>query len=77
MSAALNLLSCPCCGGKAQFDSDVEQTRVMCAECGISTRSYFTASEAASVWNRRTSDSDTVHVAVSVDVLPAPTDGNS
>lgn len=48
------LKNCPCCDGEAYFGSDVgQQYRVICSSCGVTTKWYYSAEEAAKVWNKR------------------------
>lgn len=53
------LKKCPFCGGEAEneglkgFDGKVIIARVVCKQCGASTKSYASANGANEAWNNR------------------------
>ena len=59
----IKLKNCPFCGGEAYFSTndaddadDGIKFRVMCHECGITTKLYDSAKCAIRVWNKRTGE---------------------
>lgn len=55
----IELKNCPCCDGEAYFGSDVRhQYRVICSNCGVTTKWYHSAEEAANAWNKRVKEQE-------------------
>lgn len=59
----LDIKKCPCCGGPAEVIKetylmkfamlDIPTYRVVCADCGLSTKAFFEKDDATIAWNKR------------------------